>query len=206
MLEVKIENIIPVTEARDKFNQLVDGVENTDDMYVLTKNGKPCAIIVGVHHLEKLTGVSHEELMGETKEEEKTDTAVDTPVDASTTPASSSLTDDDLAPAQTATPDLAPASSAPIASETPLAPDSSTAATPAATPSSDTGFVYDNLTQAQANTPPAQPAANVAAASDAFAMPEEQVPDVANTPQAPAQTTVPTGTPPINPPTNTGTV
>ena len=72
MLEVQIENILPVTEARDRFNQLVDGVENSDDMFVLTKNGKPAAIMVGVHHLEKLTGENHEELFGTgAKEEEK---------------------------------------------------------------------------------------------------------------------------------------
>jgi len=64
MLEVQIENIVPVTEARDKFNQIIDQVENSDDLFVLTKNGKPSAIVVGVHHLEKLTGEKHDELMG----------------------------------------------------------------------------------------------------------------------------------------------
>lgn len=64
MLEVQIENIIPVTEARDRFNQLVDKVEGTDDLFVMTKNGKPAAILVGVHHLEKLTGENHTETFG----------------------------------------------------------------------------------------------------------------------------------------------
>lgn len=64
MLEVKIENIIPVTEARDRFNQIVDTVEGTDEMFVMTKNGKPAAIMVGVHHMEKLTGESHKEVFG----------------------------------------------------------------------------------------------------------------------------------------------
>ena len=68
MLEVKIENIIPVTEARDSFNKIVDEVEGSDQLYVLTKNGKPAAVIVGVHHLEKLTGTSHEELIDEDQE------------------------------------------------------------------------------------------------------------------------------------------
>jgi prevent-host-death family protein len=63
MLEVKIDKILPVTEARDNFNKLVDEVESSDEMYVLTKNGKPCGVLVGVHHLEKLTGTSHEVLM-----------------------------------------------------------------------------------------------------------------------------------------------
>ncbi len=56
MLQVNVDKILPVTEARDKFNQIVDGVEGTDDLYVLTKNGKPSAVVVGVNHLEKLTG------------------------------------------------------------------------------------------------------------------------------------------------------
>jgi len=56
MLEVDIEKIIPITEARDSFNQIIEGVEASDDLFVVTKNGKPSAIIVGVHHLEKLTG------------------------------------------------------------------------------------------------------------------------------------------------------
>lgn len=64
MLDVDIEKIIPVIEAKEKFDAIVVEVESTDGLYVLTKNGKPCAVIVGVHHLEKLTGTSHEVLMG----------------------------------------------------------------------------------------------------------------------------------------------
>lgn len=62
MLEVDIDKILPVTEARDSFNKIVDEVEGTDHMYVLTKNGKPAAVVVGVNHLEKLTGKTTNEL------------------------------------------------------------------------------------------------------------------------------------------------
>ena len=62
MLEVDIDKILPVTEARDNFNKIVDEVEGTDHMYVLTKNGKPSAVVVGVNHLEKLTGKTADEL------------------------------------------------------------------------------------------------------------------------------------------------
>jgi len=62
MLEVDIEKIIPVTDARDSLNQIIETVEGSDSMYVITKNGKPSAIIVGVHHLEKLTGMKSDEL------------------------------------------------------------------------------------------------------------------------------------------------
>lgn len=62
MLEVDIDKILPLTEARDNFNKIIDDVEGTDHMYVLTKNGKPSAVIVGVNHLEKLTGKTADEL------------------------------------------------------------------------------------------------------------------------------------------------
>jgi prevent-host-death family protein len=63
MLEVKIDKIVPISSVRDSLNEIVGNVENSDDLYVITKNGLPTAIIVGVHHLEKLTGMSHEELL-----------------------------------------------------------------------------------------------------------------------------------------------
>ena len=63
MLEVDIEKIIPITEARDNLNQLVDSVSDSDDLVVITTNGKPSAILVGVHHLEKLTGMASNDLI-----------------------------------------------------------------------------------------------------------------------------------------------
>ena len=68
MLEVNIEKIVPVTEARDMFNKIVDEVEGTDDLYVLTKNGKPAAVVVGVNHLEKLTGQPHGDVVTQIEE------------------------------------------------------------------------------------------------------------------------------------------
>lgn len=62
-MQVNIEKILPVTEARDRFNQIVDEVEGTDELYVMTKNGKPSAVIVGVNHLEKLTGETQENVI-----------------------------------------------------------------------------------------------------------------------------------------------
>lgn len=76
MLDVKIEKILPVTEARDSFNKLIDEVESSDELYVLTKNGKPAAVLVGVHHLEKLTGTSEEELMDQTNQNASNDANV----------------------------------------------------------------------------------------------------------------------------------
>ncbi|KKQ72439.1 MAG: hypothetical protein US94_C0043G0004 [Berkelbacteria bacterium GW2011_GWB1_38_5] len=39
-LKVSLENIIPLTEARDHFSQIVAEVQK-DKLYVLTKGGKP---------------------------------------------------------------------------------------------------------------------------------------------------------------------
>lgn len=63
MLNVDIEKILPVTEARDSLNKIVEEVSSSDEMYVLTVNGKPNAVVVGVQHLEKLTGNSRDDLM-----------------------------------------------------------------------------------------------------------------------------------------------
>ncbi|MFA7252957.1 MAG: type II toxin-antitoxin system Phd/YefM family antitoxin [Patescibacteria group bacterium] len=63
MLDVDVEKILPVTEARDSLNKIIDEVEDSEQLYVITKNGKPAAIIVGVHHLEKLTGIPHTDLI-----------------------------------------------------------------------------------------------------------------------------------------------
>jgi prevent-host-death family protein len=63
MLEVNIEKILPVTTARDSLNKIVDEIEESDELYVITKNGKPAAILVGVKHLEKLTGIDHKMIL-----------------------------------------------------------------------------------------------------------------------------------------------
>ncbi len=60
-LKVSLENIIPLTEARDHFSQIVAEVQR-DKLYVLTKGGKPAVAIIDVKYLERITG-------GEVKEE-----------------------------------------------------------------------------------------------------------------------------------------
>jgi len=54
-LKVSLENIIPLTEARDHFSQIVAEVQQ-DKLYVLTKGGKPAVAIIDVKYLEALTG------------------------------------------------------------------------------------------------------------------------------------------------------
>lgn len=54
-LKVSLENIIPLTEARDHFSQIVNEVQK-DKLYVLTKGGKPAIALVDVKYLEAITG------------------------------------------------------------------------------------------------------------------------------------------------------
>jgi len=54
-LKVSLENIIPLTEARDHFSQIVAEVQR-DKLYVLTKGGKPAVAIIDVKYLETISG------------------------------------------------------------------------------------------------------------------------------------------------------
>lgn len=55
MLEVPIDRIMSVTDARNNFNKIVEDVEN-GEMYVLTKGGSPSVALISIQELEKLTG------------------------------------------------------------------------------------------------------------------------------------------------------
>lgn len=54
-LKVSLENIIPLTFARDHFSQIVSEVQQ-DKLFVLTKGGKPAVAIIDVKYLESITG------------------------------------------------------------------------------------------------------------------------------------------------------
>lgn len=56
-LKVSLENIIPLTEARDHFSQIVADVQK-DKLYILTKGGKPAVAVIDVKYLEGITGGS----------------------------------------------------------------------------------------------------------------------------------------------------
>lgn len=47
------ENILPITEAREKIGKLADKVSG-EDYIVLTKSGKPKAALVDINYLDKL--------------------------------------------------------------------------------------------------------------------------------------------------------
>lgn len=178
MLEVKIENIIPVTEARDSFNQLVDKVENSDEMYVLTKNGKPAVIIVGIKHLEKLTGEKNEELMkGLTPmSDDNVQPAVDPAAAPAATPTTTPPADED-ATEEASTPPVTPVEDA--AEEEEEIP----AATPPATTSGDSSL--DSAAAPKQDDPfamPDQPADTAGATSQ----PATPADDTTSAPPAPA--------------------
>ncbi len=48
------QSIVPVSEVQGKIQEIIDDVTDSDNMYVVTKDGKPSAIVVGIHHMEKL--------------------------------------------------------------------------------------------------------------------------------------------------------
>ncbi len=127
-MQVDIEKIIPVTEARDKFNKVVDEVENSDHIYVFTKNGKPASVMVGVNHLEKLTGETHTDIEAKIAEAPGNDSVPATP---NTMPAESVTPMDD--PFVT-TPTGAPTNEPVVAPDnTPATPEPSAPVEPAPT-------------------------------------------------------------------------
>jgi len=53
-LKVSLENIIPLTYARDHFSSIVAEVQK-DKLYILTKGGKPAIALIDVRYLEQIT-------------------------------------------------------------------------------------------------------------------------------------------------------
>ena len=193
MLSVDIEKIIPVTEARDMFNKIVDEVEGSDELYVLTKNGKPAAVVVGVNHLEKLTGESTSEIMA------KADQAVtkETPAFGSET---SPTANDQFAHGKdlgTPTEPMTPPTEEKTAAPMPPASSDLTPETPAATEPTPTTDPF-----APATPPPASPTGPTSApgisggSADANAAPKlESDPMAPPTPTDTPSTTTSNGTP-----------
>ena len=203
MLEVQIENIIPVTEARDKFNQIVDAVEGTEELYVLTKNGKPAAIVVGIHHLEKLTGESHTAVFGT----ENVSAPATAPAEPAETPAPVSPPESETSPPATDFSATAPV--APAAPADGIAYDSVSTTTPPAAPVADSSMPLDSggtstpidspliessatATAGQAIAPDAVTPDQAGPSADPFAIPNEPL-DVPE--DAQAQSASPTAAP-----------
>lgn len=179
MLSVDIEKIIPVTSARDMFNKIVDDVEGSDELYVLTKNGKPAAVVVGVNHLEKLTGETSGEIMT------KVDQATEEPKDDDEEPVKPFDTSPATPPADE------PAISTPTTPST-----DAFSATPAA-PSSA-------MPSSSFNAAPAMPVETPSASTNVDPM--APVTDADGKEDTPAPTSTPTSDPFASPTTpNTGT-
>lgn len=45
---------VPVTEAKAKFLELVSGVNERDDEVIITKKGKPAAVLISIEEFESL--------------------------------------------------------------------------------------------------------------------------------------------------------
>jgi antitoxin YefM len=53
-MEVKIMKALSVSEAKMKLSGLIDTVNATDEEIVITKNGRPAAVLVSPEELENL--------------------------------------------------------------------------------------------------------------------------------------------------------
>jgi hypothetical protein len=54
-LKVSDDRILSITDARTRFNQLVDELEqDPEGLYVLTKTGTPAVAVVNIQYLEQL--------------------------------------------------------------------------------------------------------------------------------------------------------
>jgi prevent-host-death family protein len=53
-MEVKIMKALSVSEAKMKLSGLIDAVNATDEEVVITKNGRPAAVLISPDELESL--------------------------------------------------------------------------------------------------------------------------------------------------------
>jgi prevent-host-death family protein len=195
-MQVDIEKIIPVTEARDSFNRIVDEVEGSDELYVLTKNGKPAAVVVGVNHLEKLTGESEMEVMA--KVESKPEAPDAAPTTGGTTLKPFQINNYDNIPTPQSSTDSAsgagPAPTTPAdTSVTPPAPAPASAPDVTPTPAPD---IAPTTPDASASAPRSL---DEVGPYDPFKIPEEASADTST----PTPSPDPMATPPAAPDTST---
>lgn len=64
-LEFSLDKIMSVTDARNNFNKIVEGIEkDPEGKFLLTKGGKPSVAMVNSNFLEKLMGASNVKIEG----------------------------------------------------------------------------------------------------------------------------------------------
>lgn len=159
-LKVSLENIIPLTEARDHFSQIVNEVQK-DKLYILTKGGKPAVAIVDVKYLEQITSGNVNTSHVET-EIQKNPAKVgrpemvkhDSPQPTFNKPAFIPPAPKPFTPPPAPkpfTPPPAPKPAVPVSPPKPFTPPSPTSSTPASNP-----FTSSN-TSTPPSTPPATP-------------------------------------------------
>ncbi len=210
MLDVNIEKILPVTGARDSLNKIIDDVENTDELYVITKNGKPSAIIVGVHHLEKLTGIDHKDLMPD-----EPDAAPKAEEAISTTPLADATNAAPIWPATPAPTEKADTVGAEISGGPDLTTPESTSSNPMIATNGAQASPISPVTPAVSSMAPATPAPSMPpmpgatvstppandAVDDIFGPLDEETPAPMTNSAAPATPTSPFTPPPTTPST-----
>lgn len=68
MFTVPIDKIVPVTSARAKISSLVSDVQKNNTLYVLTRGGKPAAILASADFLNAKSNALPQEIVKEEKE------------------------------------------------------------------------------------------------------------------------------------------
>lgn len=54
MILVMSDTVLPLAEIKKRLSEIVDGVEERHDRVVLTRNGRPAAVIISPDELESL--------------------------------------------------------------------------------------------------------------------------------------------------------
>jgi len=71
VFKVPIDKIIPVTNARARIASLVSDVQKTNCLYVLTRGGKPAAVLASVDYLDGDKKAKTEEKLSPVKSTKK---------------------------------------------------------------------------------------------------------------------------------------
>lgn len=58
-----MERVLPVTEARTRFLEIVKEVTDLGERFIITKRGKPEAVVISIDEIETLEILADKELM-----------------------------------------------------------------------------------------------------------------------------------------------
>jgi len=124
MLHVALEHILTEEDAMSKINSIIEEVENQNETYVITKNGRPAVAIVNVTKLDEVTEGTTEQAKTDPATNSQADTLgdlVELPTSANPNNQSEEISLPPMPPSM-AEPSLPPISEVPPATITSAAP------------------------------------------------------------------------------------